>query len=157
MAEAYEVYDWDSEIENDSEGFTLLEPGIYNFEVLKLEKEFYEGGKNAPACPRAKITIRCVGSDGSSAVVSDSFLLYSGMEWKISAFFRSIGYKQHGQKVAMKWDAEWLKGQKGTCKIKNREFTFTRGEKAGEKGMSNEVDAYLDPTDDVSGDDGDGW
>lgn len=149
----YEVYDWDSEIQADDDGFTLLEPGIYPFEVLKLDKERYDGGAKAPACPKAKVTMRVYAPDGSRAVVSDSFLLYSGMEWKISSFFRAIGYKQHGAKVAMKWDADWLKGQKGMCKIDNVE-----GFKDKDK-LYNNVAAYIDPTegDKTESDDGDGW
>lgn len=154
--EGYEIYDWDSEIESDDSGFTLLPEEVCAFEVVKLDKEFYGGGKNAPACPRAKVSMRATAPDGTSAIITDSFLLYSGMEWKISAFFRAIGYKQHGQKVRMKWDEDWLKGQKGTLKVKHREFTFTQGNKAGEKGLANEVDYYID-AETGAGADGEGW
>ncbi len=148
----YEIYDWDSEIKNDSDEFVLLEPGVYPFEVLKLDKERYEGGNKAPACPKAKVTMRVYGNDDEHVVVSDSFLLYSGMEWKISAFFRAIGYKQHGQKVSMKWDGEWLKGKKGLCRIENVE-----GYKDKDK-LYNSIASYIDPKgDDTESDDGDDW
>lgn len=140
MADAYEVYDWDSEIEEDGGEFRLLEPGFYPFEVVGVKKEYYDGhgGGSAPACPKAAVTMR-VGNPPETTLITDGFLLYSGMQWKISAFFRAIGYKQHGQKVAMNWDEDFLKGKKGLCEVDN-----VPGFKDKDK-LFNNVKGYSDP------------
>lgn len=121
MADTYEVYDWDSEITEDGNDFRHLQPGFYPFEVIGVKKEYYDGSGrgSAPACPKASVTMR-VGNPPETTVITDGFLLYSGLQWKISAFYRSIGYKQHGKSVAMNWDEDFLKGKKGICEIEDQ-------------------------------------
>jgi hypothetical protein len=113
-----EVFDWDSEIEVDSEDrdFIVLEPGEYDFEVVSFERGTHEakaGGK-APTCPKAIIKIK-IATEAGDAYLTENFLLYKKMEWKISDFFRSIGLKKEGEKVPMKW--EDAVGCTGTCKV----------------------------------------
>jgi hypothetical protein len=58
------------------------------------------------------------------------------MEWKISAFFRAVGLKKHGEKLKMKWDqAIGLKGKAHITKTKgNKDDIFF-----------NNVGNYIDP------------
>ncbi len=113
-----EVFDWDSEIEVDSEEreFITLEPGKYDFTVSGFERGTHEakpGGK-APTCPKAIVKIKIETPEGD-AYITENFLLYKKMEWKISDFFRCVGLKKEGQKVSMKW--EDTVGLSGSCQI----------------------------------------
>lgn len=102
-----EIFDWDDEIQDDGEemSFVTLEPGTYEFEVVGFERGYYEqkaGGK-APSCPKASVKIKVATANGD-AYITENFLLYKKMEWKISQFFRCIGLKKHDEKLKMKWD-----------------------------------------------------
>lgn len=96
--------DWDSEIENDGEGFVLLDPGIYSFTVTDLERAQFAGNDKAPQCPMAKLTLRCEGVDGSVGTVKDSLFLTTRNEWKLCQFFTSIGQRKHGEKLKPAWN-----------------------------------------------------
>lgn len=113
-----EVFDWDDEIEDDGteREFVTLEPGTYDFEVTSFERAYHEakpGGK-APSCPKAVIKIK-IASDKGDCYITENFLLYKKMEWKISQFFKSLGMKKSGEKVSMKWDD--TVGMSGSAKI----------------------------------------
>ena len=113
-----QVFDWDDEIEEDGEEreFVTLEPGKYDFEVTSFERahhEAKEGGK-APSCPKAIVKIKIPTPEGD-AYITENFLLYKKMEWKVSQFFCCIGMKKPGEKVSMKWDK--IVGCKGKAQI----------------------------------------
>ena len=136
-----QVFDWDDEIEDDGEerDFVTLEPGDYDFEVTGFERGYHEhkdGGK-APSCPKATIKIR-ISTDAGDAYITENFLMYKKMEWKISQFFRCIGMKKHGEKVSMKWDA--TVGMKGRAKV-----TKDKGHDEGV--FFNHVKEWLEPAD----------
>lgn len=138
MAEEVKVYDWDDEISDDGNGsFVTLEEGSYDFEVTKFERGHYTPSANSktPACNQANITIKISTKDGDAYIV-DKFPLASTMEWKASAFFRSIGLKKHGEPLKMRW-TETI-GCKGRAYI-----TKTKGEK--QDVYFNNVKNYLDP------------
>ena len=61
----------------------------------------------------------------------------STMEWKISAFFRSIGLKKHGEKLKMKWN-ETI-GCKGRAHV-----TKTQGSK-NDGVYFNNIGRFIDP------------
>ena len=141
MAENNEmqVFDWDDFIEDDGEerSFVTLEPGKYVFEVSSFERGYHEaktGGK-APSCPKATIKIRIV-TDAGDAILTENFLLYKKMEWKISQFFRCIGLKKHEEKLKMQWDK--VTGRTGTAII-----TKDPGKEDGV--FFNHVKTWLDP------------
>jgi hypothetical protein len=138
MAEEVKVYDWDDEISDDGNGsFVTLDEGNYDFEVTKFERGHYTPSANSktPACNQANITIKISTKDGDAYIV-DKFPLASTMEWKASAFFRSIGLKKHGEPLKMRW-TETI-GCKGRAYI-----TKTKGEK--QDVYFNNVKNYLDP------------
>ena len=139
MEEA-KVFDWDDEIEFDGEdrSFVTVEEGDYEFEVTKFERSHYtpKSGAKTPACNQADITMVIHTKDGD-CYVTDHFPLASTMEWKISAFFRSIGLKKHGEKLKMKWQEAI--GRKGKAHI-----TKTAGSR-NDNVFFNNVGRYIDP------------
>lgn len=137
-----EVFDWEAEIEDDGEErqFVTLEPGKYPFEVTKFERGQHEakpGGK-APSCKKAIITIRITTDDGD-CYITENFLLYKKMEWKMSQFFRSLGLKKAGEKMVTKW--EGTVGCTGTCEI-------TKDKGTTEGVYFNHVKTWLEPKED---------
>lgn len=143
-ADEMQVFDWDDVIEDDGDDrdFVVLEPGEYPFEVASFERGSHEakpGGK-APTCKKAIIKIRITTDEGVT-LITENFLLYKKMEWKISQFFRSLGIKQQGQKAIMKWDS--TVGCTGRCKVTK--------DKGNEEGVYfNHVSKWLPPEEEVS-------
>ena len=139
-ADEVKVYDWDDEIEDDGNGggdFVVLEPGTYDFEVHAFERGQYSPSANAktPPCNMAIMTLKISTKDGV-CFIRDNFPLANTMEWKASAFFRSIGLKKHGEKLRMKW-AESV-GCKGRAKIVKKPGTK-------DDVWFNNVGSYIDP------------
>lgn len=136
------VIDWDDEITNDGdysgEETVVLPEGNYDFEVIKVEKEWYDGGKNVPACNMAKVFLRIDGGDKGKALCVEQIFLVEKLEWKAAAFLRSVGLKKHGEPIA------WRKlthcdGERGRCHIFVDEY-----EKNGETRQSNKVKNFFD-------------
>lgn len=136
-----EALSWDAEIEDGNEN-TLVEPGTYRFRVRNLVKGRYQpktGGK-LPPCPKAIITLVILDESANPiGRFDESLLLCRSLEWKVSAFFRSIGLKKHGERFVMDWskvvDAE------GRCEIEYR----TWAKEDGTMGKANQVKKWLDP------------
>lgn len=149
MSEEIKVFDWDDEIEDDGEqySFVTLEEGDYEFEVIKFERGHYtpKAGAKTPACNQANITLKIETKDGD-CYITENFPLAATMEWKISAFFRSIGLKKHGEKLSMKWN-ETI-GLKGKAHV-----TKTAGTK--ENTFFNNIKYYIDPV--AKAEDDDEW
>lgn len=133
-----QVFDWDDSIENDGKEFVTLEEGNYDFEVTEFERAYYQPGPNSslPACNMAVVTL-CVKTPEGNAYIQDKLHLCSKMEWKLSSFFRSIGLKKHGKKLAMKWDK--VPGARGKAHITKDEGTKKPGT------FFNNVGYYIDP------------
>ena len=132
------LLDWDDEIENDGGGeFVTLEEGDYDFTVVKFERGHYTPSKTAktPACNQAEMTLK-IESDNGECFIKENFPMASTMEWKISAFFRSIGMKQRGEKLRMDWQG--AVGEKGRAHI-----TKDPGTKNGV--YFNNVERFIDP------------
>lgn len=128
---------WDDVIENDGQEFVLLEEGDYNFTVTNFERGRFPGGQKIPACNKATITIQITTEEGLASVKFD-LLLYKTVEWKLSAFFRCIGQKKHGEKLTMNWNT--VVGSRGRAHIKQRVYTNN----AGEEKTINDVDKFID-------------
>ncbi len=114
------TFDWDDEIEKESE-FTLLDEGDYDFEIVNFERGQFDGSDKTPACKMATVNFRVTDNKGNETVIQDRFYLASNMEWKLSQLFKSVGLKSAGQKVAMNWNA--LPGKKGRCHVIVRKST----------------------------------
>lgn len=147
MARAMEL---NETISYDGSDFRLIDDGTWPFTVKAVSIEQYKGSQNIPPCLMAKVTLH-VGVGANTTDVTDNIYLYyndnGNPNWRISAFYRAIGYKKHGQEVQMNWDAGFLVGKTGWVETKQREFTFTQGARKGEKGTSIDVDRYIDPED----------
>ena len=140
------LLDWDDEIENDGNDseFVVLESGDYKFSVAKFERGHYTPSASAktPACNMAIVTLK-ISTSGGDCFIRENFPMASTMEWKISAFFRSIGMKQHGEKLKMDWQG--AVGREGLARI-----TKDPGEKNGV--FFNHVKNFIDPPAEGSGD-----
>lgn len=130
------IMGWDDVIENDGQEFVVLPEGDYTFTVSNFERGSFPGGAKIPACPKATVTLN-IDNDQGVATARVDLLLYRTVEWKIAAFFRSIGQKKHGEKVAMNWNK--VVGARGKAHFKPRSYT-----KDGEERKVNDVDRFLD-------------
>lgn len=131
------MLDWNDSIENDGQAFVLLPEGDYNFVVTNFERGRFPGGAKVPACNKASITVQVSAAEGVSTVKFD-LLLYRSLEWRISAFFRSIGQKKHGEKLTMDWNK--VIGSKGRAHFKQRTYV----NQYGEEKTVNDLDRFID-------------
>ena len=139
------VYDWDdtTEISEEQERggaeSVILPEGTYPFEVIKVDKEYYNGGQKIPACNMAKVFLRVDGGELGTGLVVENIYLAEGFEWKAAAFLRSIGLKKHGEKI------EWIKlthcdGETGRCRIYVDDYEG----RDGKARQSNKLDKFFD-------------
>jgi len=131
------LMDWNDSIETDGQEFILLPEGDYNFKVTNFERGRFLGGPKVPACNKATIHVRVETKEGMANVKFD-LLLYRSLEWRISAFFRCIGQKKHGEKLTMDWNE--VIGSKGRAHFKQRTYTNNQGEEKA----TNDIDRFID-------------
>ena len=131
-----ELFDWDSEIESDGQEFVTVQPGDYAFTVTKVKRQNYPGNVNSggkiPACNLAVVTGEIDVPKGK-ATFRERLYLYKGYEWKLSAFFRCLGMKKHGEKLRMNFNEAI--GKKGIAKFGNHEYNGS---------TYNQVEQYYD-------------
>lgn len=118
------ILDWDSTIEEDGQGFVLLEEGDYDFTVTGFERGQHNGSAKIPPCPKALLTLS-VETDAGVAEIKENLILYKTMEWKLSSFFRCIGLKKHGERLVMDWGH--VLGASGRAHIIQREYVGNDG------------------------------
>lgn len=135
------LMDWDDSIETDGQEYILLPEGEYNFKVTNFERGRFNGSAKIPQCNKATITIQIEAKEGISTVKFD-LILYRTLEFRISAFFRCIGQKKHGEKLTMDWGK--VVGSKGRAYIKQRSYTNQNGEEK----FINDVDRFIDYNED---------
>jgi hypothetical protein len=135
------LMNWDDAIETDGQEYILLPEGEYNFKVTNFERGRFVGSAKIPQCNKATITIQIEAKEGTTSVKFD-LILYRTLEWRISAFFRSIGQKKHGEKLTMNWGT--VIGSKGRAYIKQRSYTNQNGEEK----FINDVDRFIDYNED---------
>ena len=129
--------DWGDTLENDGQEFILLEEGDYNFTVTGFERGRFPGSSKIPACNKAALTLSVETPEGNATVKFD-LILYRSLEWRISAFFRCIGQKKHGERLVMDWNK--VMGSKGRARFKQRTYT----NRDGEERQANDVDRFYD-------------
>ena len=132
------IMDWGDTIESDGQQFVLLPEGDYTFTVANFERGSFNGSDKIPACPMAKLTLRVDAGQHGQVDVPANLFLYKPQEWKLAAFFRSIGHKKHGEKLVMDWQRTI--GAHGRCHIKPRSFTG----RDGQVRETNEITNYID-------------
>ena len=115
--ENLKTYDWDDEVEltedqeRGGQETSILPDGKYPFEVIKTEKQWYDGGAKIPACNMAKVFLRIDGGELGSGLVVENIYLAEGFEWKAGAFLRAIGIRSHGDKLEFKKPLRDLRGR----------------------------------------------
>lgn len=129
-----EALDWDSTIETDGEEIEVLEPGTHEFEVVNFERARFLGSAKLPECNKAIITVVVPTKKGKARVRFD-LILCKSLEWKISAFFRCIGQKKHGQPLKPNWNT--VIGSKGEADFINKTYTNKYGEEVTINDISN--------------------
>ncbi|WP_029543265.1 hypothetical protein [Selenomonas sp. AB3002] len=129
--------DWNDTIENDGQEFIILPEGDYNFVITNFERGRFPGSAKLQACNKAVLTLQ-VETDKGPASIRTDLLLNRMLEFRISAFFRCIGRKKHGEKLAMDWNN--LIGAKGRARFKPRDYV----DKDGNKKQANDVDRFYD-------------
>lgn len=135
------LMNWDDAIEMDGQEYILLPEGEYNFKVTNFERGRFVGSAKIPQCNKATITIQIEAKEGTTSVKFD-LILYRTLEWRISAFFRCIGQKKHGEKLTMDWGK--VVGSKGRAYIKQRSYTNQNGDEK----FINDVDRFIDYNED---------
>lgn len=137
------VLGWDDEISNDDQGltFTIVPPGIYDFEIVNLQRGFHQATQHGvlPNCPKAELTVRVRDANGEEVDIKNNLFLHSRCEGMLCQFFRAIGQRKHGEPLRPNWNA--VIGSKGRCKVGTRKW---KG-KNGKDKESNEIKAFLDP------------
>ena len=88
------IMTWDDVIENDGQEYILLPEGDYTFVVTGFERGQFPGGQRLSACPKVTVTL-LVETEQGTAVTKVDLMLHRNVEWKLAAFFRSIGMKKH--------------------------------------------------------------
>lgn len=131
------ILDWNGVLENDGTEYIVLDEGDYNFTVTGFERGTYPGSEKIPPCNKAVLTLS-VDSPKGTATAKCDLILYRTLEWKLSAFFRAIGQKKHGERLTMNWDK--VPGSRGRAHFKPRPFTG----KDGSEKFANEVDSFID-------------
>ena len=129
--------DWGDTLESDGQEFVTLPEGDYNFTVTGFERGRFPGSAKMSACNKASLTLQVETKDGI-AIVHTDLILNRVMEWQLSAFFRSIGQKKHGERLVMDWTR--VVGSKGRAHFKPRNYT----DKDGNQRQANNVDRYID-------------
>lgn len=123
---------WNGQIKND--GAELLPEGEYTFTVTKVDKTISQNS----GAPMAVVTLQFNGPNDAVVNVYDYLVLTRAAEWKLSAFFRAIGMKKHGEPFVMDWDA--AEGKTGRAEIYVDEFE----KQSGGTAQKNKVDRYID-------------
>lgn len=136
MAIDQNLMDWDDTIENDGQEFVVLPEGDYAFTVTSFERGRFPGSAKIPPCNKASLTIS-IDNDKGNASARFDLIMYRTLEWKLASFFRSIGQKKLGERIAMDWNR--VVGARGRAHIKPRTYL-----KDGQERQVNDVDHFLD-------------
>ncbi len=126
--------DWDSEVQNDGQGWQLLPESEAQFEVLELTK----ATSTKLNCPMAKLRLKVWNEHGETEI-TEHLVLHTTCEWKLCEFFRAIGQREHGAKLRPRWNE--VVGSHGRLKVVVEKYT-KRDNTVGE---ANKVKHFLDP------------
>ena len=143
--ENLKTYDWDdvTELTEDQERggaeTTVLPEGKYPFEVIKVEKQWYDGGSKIPACHMAKVFLRIDGGELGTGLVVENIYLCEKHEWKAGAFLRSVGVRSHGDKLEFR-KLLHVDGERGRCEIYVDEYEG----RDGKTHTSNKLKKFFD-------------
>ena len=132
-------FDWDSTIENDSDGFTLLPAGDCRFDVIGFERGRHAGSEKLPPCNKATLQIKLTADDGTSTTANHNLFLHTITEGMLCNFFTAIGQRKRGEKLTMNWNK--VVGASGRCVVGIRDW---KGKDGSDK-QSNEIKKFHEP------------
>lgn len=129
---------WDDEITADSQEFTLLPAGDYDFEVVAFERARHAGSAKLPQCNKAVLSLKFKGEEGET-VINHNLFLHTKTEGMVSAFLICIGQKKHGEPTKPNWNT--MVGSTGRAKLIVENWTG----KDGEEHQSNRIKKFYEP------------
>lgn len=129
--------DWDEQIDNDGVEFSVYPEGIYDYIVLNFERKQFKGSEKMSPCNQVVLNLMLRTNGERIGSIKTNLFLNTKVEAMLSAFFRSIGQKKHGEPLRMDWGK--VSGSMGRCKVTIREWTKSDGQKT----KQNEV-KFLD-------------
>lgn len=135
-----ELITFDSILEDEGSSYVLLPEGDYDFVVTNFERGNFPGSGKIPPCLKAIITLN-VKSELGNITLKVDLMLAKVVEWKLCAFFRSIGQKKHGEPLKPNWNT--VIGSTGRAHIKQRQYL----NKNNEERTINEIDYFKDKVD----------
>ncbi len=127
---------WDAEISDDGPEFLILPEGDYLGLVTEIERGRHEGSGKLPACPKVTIHMAFQTETGEARAQTNLFLVQK-MEWKLSSFFRCIGFKKKGEPIRPDWKK--VPGSWGRVHLRPGSY-----ESGGQKFQINEIMNFLD-------------
>ncbi len=132
--------DWDSAIENESTGFTILSEGVYPFTVTGFTRGRHDGSPKLPACNKAILDIELDGGPlGTAIIKGHNLFLHSKLEGLLCEFFTSIGARKHGETFKMDWSM--VPGATGYARV----YVDTYIDKSGIEQRVNRIKNFVDP------------
>ena len=129
--------DWDDVIEDDGQEFIILPEGDYDFKVESFERGEFKGSAKMSPCSKAILNLQVETEKGVANIRTD-LIMNRVMEWRLSAFFRCIGLKKHGEKLRMRWNE--VAGATGRAHFKPRTYMDNGNER-----QVNDVVRFYDP------------
>jgi hypothetical protein len=83
---------WEDEGQVQDSQFELVPEGEYDYEVVNLKRERFDGSDKISACPVAALQLRFINvNTGLSTTGSCRLFLNSKVQWRITQFFKSCG------------------------------------------------------------------
>ena len=111
---------WDDEIDATEEPQRVtLPPGDYPFEVIKFERDHFNGNDKFPPCKKAVYTLLITAPDGRQITIRHTFFVHKDRIKSIAAFFVSLGLAKWGESFRPDWKG--AVGARGVCKVETKE------------------------------------
>jgi len=136
-----QAYDWDQRVDKPNEDgeFTILPPGEYAFECVKMERARHEGSANLPPCNKAVVYLKFNGGDLGTTTLKNNLFLHSKCDGLLCQFFLAIGHRKHGEVLQMDWAR--VVGSRGVAKLKIRNY---RKKGDAQDRQINDINRFLD-------------
>ena len=131
MAEYNDSFGWDDEVETaDASNFQLLNEGPCMFRVTDFKRGRFEGSAKMSACFQAELTLETSDPEGHVSDIHTNLPLNRKMQWKLTAFFKSIRLidpdTPSGSAVRYPWDK--IVGTRGMCEVEHYQWTGNDGQ-----------------------------
>ena len=133
--------DWEDDIQESGQEYTLLPNGDYPFDVIKFERGRFDGSAKLPPCKMAILTLRVDGGDLGDVTIKHNLFLHTKCEGLLCSFFTGIGLQKPGETIAMPWSK--VVGAHGRASVEIHEWK----KRDGTDGYSNRVLRFLAPPD----------